>query len=441
MNPWLGMSIVAGSFIMLMGGLKLACRRWEIRPEASRKLVHIGMGIVTLIFPWLFASVWPVWVLSGSFVVILAAIRCLPPLQRRFGSILGGIERKSWGEFFFPVAVAIVFTLADHQRAHYVIPILVLTLGDAVAALVGVRFGRTKYQTEEGSKSIEGSVALFAVTALSVGLPAMLMLDHAPFHAAVLGMCVAVLAALVEAISWRGLDNLFLPVVTFVMLLRFQGRTEAELLLNLFVAVGLFVVLLLWRRQTTLRDDALATATLVLYVCWIVGGWLWLVSPLTLALAYTFLPFHPQRLSRDVHGNWIVLSLGAAGLVWLFLDGGVKGMDFRVPYVLSFAAQLSMVFLARWRRGKPDCALATIILGGAFAAWIMVFGPALLLGLARWTVAAAVAAFLVILIVMSLLGVIVKELKDMPNTPRRWIIQTTLAFVASSAGLLPVFNR
>ena len=42
---------------VLLGGLTL-CRRWAApHPELLRKLLHAGMGLVTLSFPWLFDDV------------------------------------------------------------------------------------------------------------------------------------------------------------------------------------------------------------------------------------------------------------------------------------------------------------------------------------------------------------------------------------------------
>ena len=44
-------------------------------------------------------------------------------------------------------------------------------LADAVAALIGIRYGTLQYQTTEGTKSVEGSVAFFFVAFLSVLVP------------------------------------------------------------------------------------------------------------------------------------------------------------------------------------------------------------------------------------------------------------------------------
>jgi phytol kinase len=439
MTSLLGMILVTGWFGAVIGGLALA--RPRLHPELSRKLAHMGMGLATLFFPLLFGAAWPVWALSVSFMMVLAALRWVGPLRERFGKVLGDVKRQSWGEFYFPLAVAIVFTIAHLQPARYVISLLVLTLADAVAALIGTRFGKLRYRTDEGWKSIEGSLSLFAVAAISTAVPAAFMTHQDLVRLEITAICVGVLAALVEAIAWRGLDNLFLPLATLVVLIEFEKHTIAELITRLAVALGMLAVLLLWRQRTTLRDNALAGATLVLYLCFAVGGWLWLEPPLLLTMVYTFLPFRPQRVSAEVHGNTVILSMAAAGFVWLFLDKSLHDTDYRLPYVLSFALQLSMVFLARWKRGKPTTATWLIISGASFAAWLFAFVPALVVAWSHLSVSVALTALMVVAAATTLFCALEGHPADMPNSVRRWLIQTAVALAGSTAGLLTVFKR
>ena len=441
MNPWLGMAVVAASFAAVMGAVKLAGRHWQLHPEVCRKLVHVGMGFVTLTFPWLFNESWAVWVLNGAFVVALSALRFVTPLRQRLGGVLGGVERQSWGEFYFPVAVAIIFTLIHEQRAFYVVPLLVLTLADAMAALIGIWFGHIKYRTGDGVKSIEGSLAFFATAAVSTFLPLRGLTDAVTVHIAVTAVSVGVLAMLVEAMSWRGLDNLFLPLATLTILLREAERTDTQLAVQTLVALGLLAFLLLWRRRTTLRDEALASVTLVLYVCYTVGGWAWLLPPLTVVLAYPLLPFRPQVLLTDVHGSWIVLAMIAPGWFWLFTERTIGVPGKFAAFTLAIAAQLAMAFLARWRRARPNTPLAAIIIGATATAWMFVVLPLWLLRQFPAKIFIGLPlAFGCLLATVSLFYLLNVRPGDIPNRPARWVIQSGLALAVSLAGLLPFFS-
>ena len=98
------------------------------------------------------------------------------------------------------------------------LPILILTLCDAASAVVGSRYGKQKFQIEEGSKSVEG-VVVFAVTAWLLSLIViLLMTDIGRSEAVLLAFIVAAFGALLEAASWRGLDNLFIPLGLYFLI-------------------------------------------------------------------------------------------------------------------------------------------------------------------------------------------------------------------------------
>ena len=71
LNPGLGILAVLAVFAVLLGALSVYQRLVRPNPEWLRKLIHMGMGIVTLSFPWLFAKAWPVLLMSGFFAVLL----------------------------------------------------------------------------------------------------------------------------------------------------------------------------------------------------------------------------------------------------------------------------------------------------------------------------------------------------------------------------------
>ena len=81
------------------------------------------------------------------------------------GAVAHRVERATFGELYFPLSVAWLFWLTcGDDPLLFVIPILMLTLADAAAAVVGARYGLTPYIG--AGKSLEGSAA-FAVVAFS----------------------------------------------------------------------------------------------------------------------------------------------------------------------------------------------------------------------------------------------------------------------------------
>jgi len=219
MDSWLGIGFVLGMLIGLITVLHWYKHHYTPHPELVRKLLHIGMGLTTLTFPWLFDEVWPVLILAGITVPGLMALRYSKHLKARLGGVINGVERNtSLGEIYFSLGVAGLFILSDGDPLRFTIPILLLALADAIAALVGIRYGRLFYATIEGYKSIEGSLAFFLVAFFCILMPLSFFSDIGLVGALLIALLLALLMMLVEAVAWHGLDNLFIPVVGFLLL-------------------------------------------------------------------------------------------------------------------------------------------------------------------------------------------------------------------------------
>ena len=158
----LGLALGSVAALMaLMGVIRHVAQAWQINAEVQSKLVHIGTGLYAITLPWLFPERWPVYVLVAVTLVIMVILR-LP--NSRLGATLHGVERQSYGDFLLAISVGVCLFLAEDQLYLYVLPIAILTLADAAAALTGTAYGTKFFRVEEGRKSIEGSVAFFIVS-------------------------------------------------------------------------------------------------------------------------------------------------------------------------------------------------------------------------------------------------------------------------------------
>jgi phytol kinase len=217
-NVWLGMAIELAMLAILMCGLSLYQRWRSISPELSRSLFHIGGGLTTLILPWIFAEAWPVVLLTLITVPSLLALKYIHTFKGNLGSVLYRIDRKSFGEVYFPLSVCLLFVFAHGNTLLFIIPVLILTLADPAAALIGSRYGRLRYKNIKGQKSIEGSATFFLVAFLCVLIPLLLFSTMGLVKAALISTIVGLMVMMAEAIAWEGLDNLFIPVVGFLVL-------------------------------------------------------------------------------------------------------------------------------------------------------------------------------------------------------------------------------
>lgn len=226
-----------GVLLGLMGLVRLAARTGQINAEVSRKLIHVATGLYALVLPWLFADRWPVYMLIAITLAAMVVLR-LPALSGGLGQTLHAVERRSYGDFLLAAAVGLCFFLADGDPLLYLLPIAVLTLADAAAALAGTTYGRKRFAVEAGQKSLEGTVVFFTVTLLIALVCLMFLSGLPPANILALALMVAAFGALVEAQSWRGFDNLFLPLGLLVFLAMHRDSSLAQLagLAAIFVA-------------------------------------------------------------------------------------------------------------------------------------------------------------------------------------------------------------
>jgi phytol kinase len=366
---------VLGAVVLLLLVLRLIKPWLPLTPEQVRKLAHVGTGFLALSFPWIFSSPWAVGLVCALAAALMLVVQYYPPIQAYFAQVLHGVGRKSRGDVYFPASVALLFVLARGNRFLYAIPILVLTLADSVAALLGEQYGKHGYAGISGTKSMEGSVGFFTVAFLSVHVPLLLFTTLGRPETLLIAADIALVVTLLEAIAWRGLDNIFIPLGVFILLHIYTAMPLERLLARLVVALALLVFVALYRSRTTLAVSALLASALVLYVSWGLGGWRWLLAPATLFATYTL--FFPGRLLREdrTHNVFAVLSVASSGLFWIFLAQAKRGDALLFPYTLGYAIQLALLAwtLSVFRRPRRSIWKFGPLL--VFESWLLIFVP------------------------------------------------------------------
>lgn len=92
--------------------------------------------------------------------------------------------------------------------------------GDAVAAIVGKKFGKHKLQGKmiEGIKSVEGSVGM-AITSFVCVLPVLLLMSHHPWYISLaFAAAIAPIASLTELFTKKGWDTITVPIISALVL-------------------------------------------------------------------------------------------------------------------------------------------------------------------------------------------------------------------------------
>ena len=187
------------------------CRR--LRPnqrELSRKIVHIGTGAVVPL-AWFFEIPFVVALPVAAVITVVTTINH----QWRFIPAVEDVDRNSYGTIAYGIAITTLLLLFWPTRADAVSAgVLVMALGDGLAGLVGRNVASPKWVLFGQTKSSVGTMTMAVVSGLVlIGLARWSGADLS--LPAALGMVA--MATGLEQLSWRGLDNLSVPLSVGVL--------------------------------------------------------------------------------------------------------------------------------------------------------------------------------------------------------------------------------
>ncbi|ADV66816.1 diacylglycerol/polyprenol kinase family protein [Deinococcus maricopensis] len=428
MTPTGGILVAATLLLALLGGARTLQVRARLHPEVARKCMHVGVGLIALSFPWLLREAWAVWTVCAVAVFTLVSLRVVRTLRDNVSGVLLSVERTSLGDVYFLGAVGALFTLAGRDTLLYVIPLLVLTFADAVAALIGVRYGQRRFVAADGVKSVEGSAAFALAAFFATHVPLLLFTDVGRAETLVLSALVGVLVMLLEAVAWEGLDNLFIPLGTLVVL---RGHLSVPLdvqVLHLLLALALTALVFAARRALPLTAGALIGAAFIVYVCGTVGGPAWMYAPITVAAAWGVLRVMDPRAPGE-YGVQAVGSLAAPALLWLLSARYLDRPQDAFPFTVAWAAQLACLwtFVYAPGPGRLPSPLPTVLSGALLLLPYVVMSGA---DRADWARGAAG--------VLAVAAAVLTCAALRTRAPLPLSTQVTVAGLASLVGFLPL---
>ncbi len=221
-QDWIGLG---ASYAYATGLLVLAelIRRWRGYPQDfTRKIVHIGAGM------WVFGvlALFDTWYIG---IIPFASFIAINYVLWRY-KVLESMDApdSSPGTVYFALSITLLFlvfwrTDSPNDRGYIAAAgTMAMTWGDSMAAIVGRRFGRHRYQVAGGSRSYEGSAAMLVAATIAMFLTLALVPGSAlgpltpPLNTgiALLAAFVGALAATIaEAFSPSGTDNLSVPLL------------------------------------------------------------------------------------------------------------------------------------------------------------------------------------------------------------------------------------
>ena len=214
-------------YIMIAAGIMLLARVCVTIPdELFRKALHFVLlgAYIPLVFA--FEVWWMAAAFAASLIVILFPVLFFAEKIPRFSDFVN--ERKK-GEFRSSMVLAVgmmVFSVSVcwglfADRYLVLASIYAWGIGDGLAALVGKRFGKhkIKWKLADGKKSVEGSLAMFLCSLVSVCAVLMIRGGIGVIMCFVIALLAALVCTLAELCAKNGWDTVVCPVSAMAVII------------------------------------------------------------------------------------------------------------------------------------------------------------------------------------------------------------------------------
>jgi len=290
-SDWLNLAMLfVGIFILIIIS-EVVRKKLDWSQEATRKIVHISVGLLLLLTPMLLETSLPLVVISVFFTIFnFVALK---------KNLLRGIhiDRHNLGTVYYAFSFLILVLLFwTDFKIIIIAAMMVMAVGDAAAAIVGHNI-RTPhaYHLIRDLKSREGSATMFLVSAVAIFMtfllypPNLATSNHHIFYLLLFSLMTATVATAAEALGDRGNDNLSVPLLTALVLFFLLSGTKLQQFQFLFgMLLGGMVAWSSYKVRFLTANGSMATFLLA-SVIFGFGGWKWTIPIMTFFLLSSLL--------------------------------------------------------------------------------------------------------------------------------------------------------
>ncbi|HDQ16193.1 MAG TPA: phosphatidate cytidylyltransferase [Bacteroidetes bacterium] len=184
-------------------------------PELSRKVLHIMVGNIAFILP-IFETDWIMaFIAAGPFIPLTFLMSPYTPIK----SIKGRTSAAGHGMglVYYSITWTILAYLFFENPVVIAIGILSMSYGDGFASIIGIKYGKKKYNVFGDQKSYVGSLAMLIFTFITMVVALVYYDISITVYVVSVLLFISLIASLVEGITPKGLDNLSVPFVAVLL--------------------------------------------------------------------------------------------------------------------------------------------------------------------------------------------------------------------------------
>ena len=257
------------SFFLLL--VEIGLKYLRIPALYTRKFIHIATGLIICVVAYFLYSNIPLIIFATSYIFIdLWALK-----RGKFKSIHP--DSHSFGTLYYAISVLILSILFwNEYKALFIITNLIMIIPDAMAAIIGENYSKRHFIPVSEKKSLLGSFTMFILAVLIVFLSLEFFFESAISKHLIISLVVASVATVAELISFRGSDNLSIPLVggLFLYVLIYGSTGELFQMIILGTVLAAIVSIISYKLRF-LDAGGSALAFLMGAVIFGFGGWVY----------------------------------------------------------------------------------------------------------------------------------------------------------------------
>lgn len=240
-----GQTMLVGIGTLIISILFIHKFRNRIGEKYSRKLIHISNGLVSAGATFLTepSFYWGVSLTAVITLCMLIGFRLLAKKNAVYGEAMYTTSKfESYGEVLFPVMFIILPPVTKLDYLTYFLPVMIITLSDSAAALLGRNIKSRKLNDDkEGTKTVAGFLGFFFTTIVILGVGLPFGGIKPDLHFVSFMVVVSLSLAVVEVSSTNGEDNLLLPLCAYIYLKTYHSLEFHLSWLLLVIITGIII--------------------------------------------------------------------------------------------------------------------------------------------------------------------------------------------------------
>jgi uncharacterized protein (TIGR00297 family) len=232
---WIYTFIAFIAISLIISCLEYIHKKYHIAGNITRKLLHVIVGLLVCLSVLIIHTSFPIIIIAFIFILVnWLAIR-----KQKLRSI--HINSYSYGTVYYPIAtIILVLLLWQDHKFIFILSILIMSISDTFAGIIGDRFARNYFILVKEKKSIIGTITMFFYTFFILIIGFLAYYEQNIGNSILLSVIIALPVTVSETVSSKGNDNLFVPLMAAVfiygMTIDTAGNLKYQLIFGEFLS-------------------------------------------------------------------------------------------------------------------------------------------------------------------------------------------------------------